>query len=127
MKSKKIIFQDNYGKVITPTQAELLGFYCKLIYSDNELKIKIYFFNNMVNGAEYYLSKNEDANAAYKRGLLFENNGSLLYNIALVYEKKFNDKKNAISYYEQYLKTVNEKEQPKLVNFIKNKIAELKK
>ncbi|MHA4894745.1 tetratricopeptide repeat protein [Pedobacter sp. PWIIR3] len=73
------------------------------------------------------IGKNEDANIAYKRGLLFENNGSLLYNIALVYETKLNDKKNAISYYEQYLKTVNEKEQPKLVIFIKNKIAELKK
>jgi hypothetical protein len=59
--------------------------------------------------------------------LLFENNGSLLYNIALVYETKLNDKKNAINYYEQYLKSINAKEQPKLIIFIKNKIAELKK
>ncbi|MGY4384622.1 tetratricopeptide (TPR) repeat protein [Pedobacter sp. UYP24] len=73
------------------------------------------------------IGKNEDANVAYKRGLLFENNGSLLYNIALVYETKLNDKKNAISYYDQYLKTINEKEQPKLIIFIKNKIADLKK
>ncbi|MES2827798.1 MAG: hypothetical protein V4687_06580 [Bacteroidota bacterium] len=73
------------------------------------------------------INKNEEANTAYKRGLLFENNGSLLYNIALVYETKLNDKKNAIVHYEQYLKTINEKEQPKLIIFIKNKIAELKK
>ena len=73
------------------------------------------------------INKNEEANTAYKRGLLFENNGSLLYNIALVYETKLNDKKNAISYYEQYLKSINEKEQPKLIIFIKNKIGELKK
>jgi len=73
------------------------------------------------------INKNEEANSAYKRGLLFENNGSLLYNIALVYETKLNDKKNAISYYEQYLKSINEKEQPKLIIFIKNKITELKK
>ncbi|MBB2151543.1 tetratricopeptide repeat protein [Pedobacter gandavensis] len=73
------------------------------------------------------IDKNDLANAAYKRGLLFENNGSLYYNIALVYETKLNDKKNAISYYQQYLKTVNAEEQPKLIVFIKNKIEELKR
>ncbi|WP_316750594.1 tetratricopeptide repeat protein [Pedobacter gandavensis] len=73
------------------------------------------------------IDKNDLANAAYKRGLLFENNGSLYYNIALVYETKFNDKKNAISYYQQYLKTVKPEEQAKLVVFIKNKIEELKR
>ncbi|MNX99639.1 Beta-barrel assembly-enhancing protease [compost metagenome] len=72
-------------------------------------------------------SKNEDANAAYKKGLQFENNGSLLYNIALLYETKLNDKKNAINYYEQYLKTIDGDKQPRLVIFIKNKIADLKK
>lgn len=73
------------------------------------------------------VNKNTEANAAYKKGLQFENNGSLLYNIALVYETKLNDKKNAIDYYEQYLKTINPKEQTKLIGFIKNKIAELKR
>ncbi|MEJ7558734.1 MAG: tetratricopeptide repeat protein [Pedobacter sp.] len=73
------------------------------------------------------INRNEEANSAYKRGLLFENNGSLLYNIALVYETKLNDKKNAVNYYEQYLKSINAKEHPKLVVFIKNKITELKK
>lgn len=73
------------------------------------------------------IDKNDLANAAYKRGLLFENNGSLYYNIALVYETRLNDKKNAISYYQQYLKTVNPAEQAKLVVFIKNKIEELKR
>ncbi|WP_316821489.1 tetratricopeptide repeat protein [Pedobacter gandavensis] len=73
------------------------------------------------------IDKNDLANAAYKRGLLFENNGSLYYNIALVYETKLNDKKNAINYYQQYLKTVDPKEQAKLVVFIKSKIEELKR
>ncbi|WP_316840334.1 tetratricopeptide repeat protein [Pedobacter gandavensis] len=73
------------------------------------------------------LDKNDLANTAYKRGLLFDNNGSLYYNIALVYETKLNDKKNAINYYQQYLKTVDPKEQVKLVVFIKNKIEELKR
>lgn len=73
------------------------------------------------------IDKNEQANAAYKRGLLFDNNGSLYYNIALVYETKFNDKKNAISYYNQYLKTIDPVAQPKLITFIKNKVEELKR
>ena len=73
------------------------------------------------------VNQNETANKAYKKGLQFENNGSLLYNIALVYETKLNDKKNAVNYYDQYLKTINPKEQPKLISFIKNKIEELKK
>ncbi|WGQ11974.1 tetratricopeptide repeat protein [Pedobacter gandavensis] len=73
------------------------------------------------------LDKNDQAITTYKRGLLFENNGSLYYNIALVYETKLNDKKNAISYYQQYLKTINTAEQPKLIVFIKNKIEELKR
>jgi len=73
------------------------------------------------------LNKNEDANKAYKKGLDFENDGSLLYNIALVYENRLNDKKNAINYYEQYLKTIDKAKQPKLINFIKGKIDELKR
>ncbi|MES2455260.1 MAG: tetratricopeptide repeat protein [Bacteroidota bacterium] len=73
------------------------------------------------------LNKNEDANKAYKKGLDFENDGSLLYNIALVYENRLNDKKNAINYYEQYLKTIDKAKQAKLINFIKGKIEELKR
>ena len=73
------------------------------------------------------IDKNEDANKAYKKGLDFENDGSLLYNIALVYETKLNDKKNAISYYEQYLKTVDKNKQAKLIKYINTKIDELKR
>ncbi|SMC50352.1 tetratricopeptide repeat protein [Pedobacter africanus] len=72
-------------------------------------------------------SKNDAANTAYKKGLQFENNGTLLYNIALLHETRLNDKKNAINYYEQYLKTIDPVKQPRQVIFIKNKIAELKK
>jgi len=88
---------------------------------------KIASYYGLLGDSYEEINRNEEANTAYKRGLLFENNGSLLYNIALVYETKLNDKKNAINYYDQYLKTINEKEQPKLIIFIKNKITELKK
>ncbi|MBC7566867.1 MAG: tetratricopeptide repeat protein [Pedobacter sp.] len=91
------------------------------------ISTKIASYYGLLGDSFEEVNKNEEANVAYKRGLLFENNGSLLYNIALVYETRLNDKKNAISYYEQYLKTINEKEQPKLITFIKNKVIELKK
>lgn len=74
------------------------------------------------------LDKYQEAITAYKRGLLFENNGSLYYNIALVYETKLNDKKNAIVNYNLYLnnfKLMNKN--PKLAAFIKNKVEELKR
>lgn len=72
--------------------------------------------------------QNNEAIAAYKRGLLFENNGSLYYNLALMYENKLNDKKNAIANYNLYLKNSKEIEQnPKLAAFIKNKIEDLKR
>lgn len=74
------------------------------------------------------LKQNKEAIETYKRGLLFENNGSLYYNIALVYEDKLNDKKNAISYYTQYLNSIKDTEKRKRhIAFIKNKIEELKR
>jgi tetratricopeptide (TPR) repeat protein len=73
------------------------------------------------------IQQNESAKKAYQRGLDFENDGSLLYNIALLHEMKMNDKKTAISYYEHYLKTIDEKKKSRQANYIKNKIAELKR
>ncbi|RZK78558.1 MAG: tetratricopeptide repeat protein [Pedobacter sp.] len=90
------------------------------------ISTKIASYYGLLGDSFEEMNKNEDATNAYKRGLLFENNGTLLYNIADVYEK-LKDKKNAISYYEQYLKTLNEKDQARQIIFIKNKIAELKK
>jgi tetratricopeptide (TPR) repeat protein len=70
----------------------------------------------------------QEALTAYRRGLLFENNGSLYYNIALVFEKGLQDKKNAIANYNLYLKHFTEmSKNPKLAAFIKNKIEELKR
>jgi len=72
--------------------------------------------------------QNDEALSAYKRGLLFENNGSLYYNIALLYENKLNDKKNAVTYYNLYLKNFKEMDKnPKLAAFIKSKIDDLKR
>ncbi|WP_316813942.1 hypothetical protein [Pedobacter heparinus] len=74
------------------------------------------------------MNQNKEAIDVYKRGLLFENNGSLYYNIALVYEDKLNDKKNAASYYSQYLNSIkNPEKQRRHISYIKNKIEELKR
>lgn len=108
-----------------------------------DAKNGVKFFNKTINEsispktASYYgllgeayesNHQNDEALAAYKRGLLFENNGSLYYNIALLYENKLNDKKNAINNYNLYLKNFREMDKnPKLAGFIKSKIDDLKR
>lgn len=82
-------------------------------------------YYGLIGDAYEKLNMNNEANVAYKKGLNFDNNGSLLYNIALVYETKLNDKKTAINYYNQYLKTIDPKQQPKLVRFINSRIDDL--
>jgi tetratricopeptide (TPR) repeat protein len=89
---------------------------------------KIASYYGLLGDSYESMNQNKEAVEVYKRGLLFENNGSLYYNIALVYEDKLNDKKNAISYYSQYLNSIKEPEkQRRHVAYIKNKIEELKR
>ena len=53
---------------------------------------------------------------------------AVYYNIALVYETKLNDKKNAISYYKQYLNNSKKSRKAKKTHCLyKNKIEELKR
>lgn len=89
---------------------------------------KIASYYGLLGDSYENMNKNKEAIEVYKRGLLFENNGSLYYNIALVYEDKLNDKKNAISYYSQYLNSIKDPEKRRRhVAYIKNKIEELKR
>jgi len=108
---------------------ELKDFKNATLYLEKAIKQgispKIASYYGLIGESYESLNLNKEANDAYKQGLLFENNGSLLYNIALVYETKLNDKKSAINYYTQYLKTIDSKEKPRLTSFINNKIAEL--
>lgn len=85
-------------------------------------------YYGLLGDAHENMNQNKEAIEVYKRGLLFENNGSLYYNIALVYEDKLNDKKNAVAYYSQYLNSIRDPEKQKRhVSYIKNKIEELKR
>ncbi len=89
---------------------------------------KIASYYGLLGDSYENINQSNDAIKTYKRGLLFENNGSLYYSIALVYENKLNDKKNAINYYSQYLKSIkNVEKQKRHVAYIKNKIEELKR
>lgn len=92
------------------------------------ISTKIASYYGLLGDSYENINQNKDAIKVYKRGLLFENNGSLYYNIALVYENKLNDKKNAINYYTQYLSSIkNPEKQKRHIAFIKNKIEELKR
>nr|WP_121271259.1 tetratricopeptide repeat protein [Pedobacter schmidteae] len=89
---------------------------------------KIASYYGLLGDSYESMNQNKEALETYKRGLLFENNGSLYYNIALLYEDKLNDKKNAISYYNQYLESIKDPEKQKRhIAYIKNKIEELKR
>jgi len=129
---------------IYKTPPENLLFQMALCYRETkDYKTAITYFQNAIKEgispkiASYYgllgesyesMKQNKEAIDIYKRGLLFENNGSLYYNIALLYEDKLNDKKNAISYYTQYLNSIKDPEKQKRhIAFIKNKIEELKR
>lgn len=89
---------------------------------------KIASYYGLLGDSYESMKQNKEAIEIYKRGLFFENNGSLYYNIALVYEDKLNDKKSAINYYTQYLNSIKDTEkQRRHIAFIKNKIEELKR
>lgn len=92
------------------------------------ISTKIASYYGLLGDSYENINQNKEAINSYKRGLLFENNGSLYYNIALVYENKLNDKKNAINYYTQYLNSIkNPDKRKRHIAFIKNKIEELKR
>jgi tetratricopeptide (TPR) repeat protein len=92
------------------------------------ISTKIASYYGLLGDSYESMNQNKEAIEIYKRGLLFENNGSLYYNIALAYENKLNDKKNAISYYTQYLNSIKDSQkQRRHIAFIKNKIEELKR
>lgn len=136
-----------YGKKllkIYKSPPESLLFQMAMCYREiKDHKNAVEFFKQAINEgispktASYYgllgesyesMKQNKEAIESYKRGLLFENNGSLYYNLALLYEDKLNDKKNAISYYTQYLSSIkNPEKQKRHIAFIKNKIEELKR
>ncbi len=95
---------------------------------DNGISTKTASYYALLGESLENSNKVQDAINAYKRGLLFENNGSLYYNIALTYENKLNDKKNAIANYNLYLANYKGiKRNPKLASYIKYKIEELKR
>lgn len=73
-------------------------------------------------------NKTTNAIAAYKKGLTFKVSGSLYYRLGLIYDLKLNQKKNALTNYNLYLKSKpdadKEKEQ---IAYTKSRILELKK
>lgn len=72
--------------------------------------------------------KFETAAATYKKGAFFDSDGNLLYVLAQIYDKKLNQKANAISTYNQVLKSLPNTEGNKPVKaYITNRIEELRK
>jgi tetratricopeptide (TPR) repeat protein len=66
------------------------------------------------------------SSTAYKKGLQFKHSTKLYYRLALLYDLKLNDKKNALNYYQLYLKNkpYQEKEKEEIA-YTKHRIDEL--
>ncbi|UKT64468.1 tetratricopeptide repeat protein [Pedobacter mucosus] len=72
--------------------------------------------------------KFESAAATYKKGVFFDNDGSLLYILAQIYDKKLNQKSNALTTYAQVLKSLPDTEGNKPAKeYITKRIEELRK
>ncbi|RYD77557.1 MAG: tetratricopeptide repeat protein [Sphingobacteriales bacterium] len=72
--------------------------------------------------------KFELAAATYKKGSFFDNNSGLLYILAQIYDKKLNQKTNAITTYAQVLRSLPDTEGNKPAKeYITKRIEELKK
>ncbi|WP_316736163.1 tetratricopeptide repeat protein [Pedobacter aquatilis] len=72
--------------------------------------------------------KFESAAAAYRKGAFFDNEGSMLYILAQIYDTKLNQKTNAINTYAQVLKVLpNTDGNKEVFEFINKRMAVLKK
>lgn len=70
----------------------------------------------------------KNANQSYHKSLDFENDGAVFYNLGLINDFKLNNKKAALQYYSQYLASKPDPEKLKeVIDYVKSRIAELKK
>lgn len=78
--------------------------------------------------AGIYEAKNQynDALAAYKRGLTFGPSNIIYYRLGLLYDLNLKQSKNAVSYYQMYLKNTPDQEKEKeQITYAKGRIAAL--
>jgi tetratricopeptide (TPR) repeat protein len=75
-----------------------------------------------------YESKNRfsDALEAYKRGLMFKNSNNIYYRLGLLYDLNLKQAKNAVTYYNLYLKNKPDSEKEKeQISYAKARITSL--
>jgi tetratricopeptide (TPR) repeat protein len=67
----------------------------------------------------------KNATLAYQKGLQFENNGSIYYNLALLYDFKLNKQATALKYYRRYLESKPDEKQQENISYAKDRIKAL--
>lgn len=74
-----------------------------------------------------YEERNQHTNAttAYKKGLTFGQYKTILYRLALLYDFKFNQPKNALTYYNQYLKSKPDANEKAQIEYSKTRVAQI--
>lgn len=69
----------------------------------------------------------KNANQTYQKGLQFENNGSLYYNLALLNDFKLNKQATALKYYKRYLESKPDEKQLENISYAKERIMAMTK
>lgn len=85
-------------------------------------------YYNVLGGIYEERNQLSAASAAYKKGLTFTSNKNIYYRLALLYDLKLKQPKNALTYYQLYLKSkdLEEEDQPQIV-YVKSRLAQFKK
>ncbi len=65
------------------------------------------------------------SSTAYKRGITFNASSNLYYRLGLLYDLKLNDKKNALNYYNLYLKSKPKEIEKEQIDYTKSRILVL--
>jgi len=88
------------------------------------------------NTSRYYIEKadlqrdlqqNKAAIASYERSLVFKENPAVFYSLALLYDYKLDDKKNALKYYRRFLKDPPADINSEITDFAEARINDLNK
>ncbi|WP_460693724.1 tetratricopeptide repeat protein [Mucilaginibacter puniceus] len=82
------------------------------------------YYNELADSYQQ-LSQFKTAEATYKKGLLYGQLPMTYYSMAILYDTKIKDKKNALLYYKKYLATNPTDEDKGYVDYSKNRIAAL--
>jgi tetratricopeptide (TPR) repeat protein len=84
------------------------------------------FYHEILGNMYNDINQHTKAKNAYQKGLTFKPEKSIYYHLALLYDFKLKDQKNALSYYKIYLKSKPDAVRYKVeIEYVKNRVTEM--